>query len=298
MRARVQNAVKVWKRLGGSAVVVLSGAGKLEDRALHPEVSEARVMLDLILCEEGAPPRDRILLEERATNTAENALHSVALLQEMPQVARLHVVTAAWHTMRASVPFQVFAPLNWRVTMEGAVESSSTTHQDLALLSSTLADIAHLAIDKGLEKPASLLWQYALRSLLDDATTDDTIAIGYTASAHAPPVLPPRIVAAGPCTFGGTSAAVATNVAGVIITLDPLENAASACLLGQVVFAALPYDQPPSGGNPRVTYLSPLDSQRVATRIECTGAVASGSGVVVARTQTEMLTLLKCGQQP
>lgn len=291
MKARVRHAVGVWNRLKGSAVVVLCGAGKAEERALHPDLSEARVMLDLMLCEVGAPPRHRIILEEGSTNTAENARNAMIMLEKEKSLAVVYVVTAAWHALRASVPFQVFAPLHWDVVMEGAPDptpGAPSTQQDMGLLGSTLSDVARLR--KGEQpKESELLWQYALRSLNRE---EEAAVVGYSSNCPPPNLLPPNVVVPmGPCQRKPGA------VAGILVTLDPLDNAAAACALGEIVFCSLPENYQDESGA-RVTRLSPLNSQRVGVRVDCSSSSSSSSSskdIFVARTAEQLATHLHCG---
>ena len=76
--------------------VVVSGA-----RGRGEEISEARCMADWLTAR-GVPP-ERVLLEERATNTEENIRYSLALLEERGVTGDLAVVTSDYHLCRAAM---------------------------------------------------------------------------------------------------------------------------------------------------------------------------------------------------
>lgn len=81
---------------GQDMPVVVTGA-----RGRDEEISEARCMADW-LTERGVDP-DRILLEEQATNTAENLKYSIALLSEhgVDATADIAFCTSDYHMCRA-----------------------------------------------------------------------------------------------------------------------------------------------------------------------------------------------------
>lgn len=264
MKARVEHALRMWQSVAAPAVVVLSGGGKPEDVALYPDVTEARAMRDLLRCAH-VVPEDAVLLEEASTNTAENARNSVALLQARGlSIDTMYVVTSDWHTARARVPFEVFVPPSWRLAMAGAPPVSSVrSHRDLALLPSTMADVAHLL---GVERfpSASLLWAAVSRSLAGRGES----GVVWTASAGAPPphALQSSAVAvlAGPCVVPRAASAPVP----VLVTLDSLP--AHACSLAHVSFGLVP-----SQGSPRfrdaltIERLVPLTSSSWIVRVHC-----------------------------
>ncbi len=93
--ARVRHAEKLAAELNVRAVM-LSGWGMTGD-------SEAKQMARI--WQGGSVP---LVLEELSTNTAENATRSLDLIQAMPGVTRVTVVTSAWH-MRTPYFFRHYA---------------------------------------------------------------------------------------------------------------------------------------------------------------------------------------------
>lgn len=96
-RARIQGAAR-WYQLTQPAAVIVTGIGPDgEPRASAEAMADA-------LAHSGVP-RDRILLEPRATNTRENALYSVELGRARG-ITRFVVVTSALHLRRALGDFR------------------------------------------------------------------------------------------------------------------------------------------------------------------------------------------------
>ncbi|KAJ4461893.1 putative DUF218 domain [Paratrimastix pyriformis] len=102
MTARVAKAAELyhsWKAIPGvTPLLILTGGKKYGG----DQDSEAQWMKDQVLQEE--VPEDAILLEDRATNTAENALFVKNMLDER-KITRLTVITSEFHVDRSRFVF-------------------------------------------------------------------------------------------------------------------------------------------------------------------------------------------------
>jgi uncharacterized SAM-binding protein YcdF (DUF218 family) len=140
-------------REGRARYVIISGAAM--DPALEA-FSEARVLGDML--EEWGIGRGRILLENRARNTHENAVFSRELALEHG-LSRLLVVTSAFHMRRAAECFAAVGlpvdrlPVDYRAS--GSAEGIFPRAQPLADSTMALREIAGLYVYRfqGYAKP-------------------------------------------------------------------------------------------------------------------------------------------------
>ena len=170
MKRRVKRAIELWERSRRQSLLLLSGSKK-HDAAFSDDeefVTEATAMLEMATC--SGIPRNYIWLEERATNTAENAAFvarflSETLTQNFTQISRVRVVTSEWHVPRARMVFEVFlAPHPWELVMEGAPDDGSPQRikEDLVLMPSTIHDMQ--AVRRGLDK-SLVMWAVASQEM-------------------------------------------------------------------------------------------------------------------------------------
>lgn len=96
LRRRLAHGVEVWKQRDASYLLVSGGI-------VGPPPAEAEVMRALAI-ELGVPP-ERIVVEDRARNTFENAVYSGRIFRERGW-RRLAVVTDAFHMPRALFVFR------------------------------------------------------------------------------------------------------------------------------------------------------------------------------------------------
>lgn len=98
LRGRLDQAISVWRhaRTQGHDPVLVPSGGQGSDEP----VAEAVAMAEY-LREQGVPD-DRILVEDRATNTEENLRYSRALLDSAGHDEEMLVVTSNYHVMRAA----------------------------------------------------------------------------------------------------------------------------------------------------------------------------------------------------
>lgn len=147
LKQRVLHAAKVWRNTS-NGLLILSGARKNDLDALKGlVVTEASTMKDIAVC--AGVPSSYIWLEERASNTVENAFFSVALLNELANfslVKDVVVVTSEWHVARARVAFELLVPPALALRMEGAPDATGRHDErsDLALLPATWRDVVAL----------------------------------------------------------------------------------------------------------------------------------------------------------
>jgi uncharacterized SAM-binding protein YcdF (DUF218 family) len=95
LERRVGHAAALWRR-GAAPLLLLSGGGGRQR-------SEADAMRELALA--AGVPADALLLEERSSNTIENAAFSAALLREKGR-QRVIIVSEAYHLLRARILFR------------------------------------------------------------------------------------------------------------------------------------------------------------------------------------------------
>lgn len=116
LASRLDRAVRAYDaatRAGRQPMLLVSG-GQGPDE----EVTEARAMADY-LTNRGLPP-DRVLLEDRSRNTAENLTYSLAVMDQVRPNHRCVVVTNNFHVLRAAL-------LARRTGVRGQVVGSPTT---------------------------------------------------------------------------------------------------------------------------------------------------------------------------
>ncbi len=96
-KARTAQAIELYKD-GWAPKLIFSGA------ALDPlSPSNASVMREQAV--RGGVPSDDVIIEERATDTAQNALRSISILEEL-NVETIILVTSSYHQRRASMEFR------------------------------------------------------------------------------------------------------------------------------------------------------------------------------------------------
>jgi uncharacterized SAM-binding protein YcdF (DUF218 family) len=96
LQRRIEHAVRLARQRSDALLLLTGGVG------LHPP-SEAEVMARL--AEQGGVARERMLLEDRATNTRESARNCAALLREWGD-CDVWLVTDAYHQRRARLAFR------------------------------------------------------------------------------------------------------------------------------------------------------------------------------------------------
>jgi len=96
LRRRVEHAVDLWRQRPDVRLVLTGGLGRFPP-------AEAEVMARF--AESAGVPRERMLLESRATTTRESARFCAALLAEY-EVRRVVIVTDAYHQRRARLAFR------------------------------------------------------------------------------------------------------------------------------------------------------------------------------------------------
>ena len=114
MRARVLSAVKLFKE-GWAPQIMFTGS------AAHTQFVEANVMAGLAKSE--GVPADKIILETKARNTAENAFFSYQLMKERGLNSAV-IVTSPEHLLRSNVFFSRY-PIDYCMSPSGEPEEMS-----------------------------------------------------------------------------------------------------------------------------------------------------------------------------
>ncbi|HET7629822.1 MAG TPA: YdcF family protein [Candidatus Saccharimonadales bacterium] len=97
--ARADEAIRLYQN-GWAPLVIFSGAAKDKSGPSNAEVMRTRAI------NQGVPAAD-ILVENFATNTAENAKNTLKISRDY-QLDRVILVTSAYHQRRASIEFKAF----------------------------------------------------------------------------------------------------------------------------------------------------------------------------------------------
>lgn len=164
MKRRVHHAVSLWKTRRNSAMLVLSGSKKPDAGFGESYMSEAQAMYELAACE--GVPESSMRLEQRATNTAQNAAYVARLLSNLSNVDTVTVVSSDWHLPRASTVFLLaFSHFgSFQVFFDGAPDPGPNKGlaSDLRMMGSTINDLQ--ALYSGFDK-SYLVWSLAVQAL-------------------------------------------------------------------------------------------------------------------------------------
>ncbi len=174
LKRRVLHGVSVWRSVGPGALLVLSGARKqspLLSSSSSSSTTEASAMAELAFC--AGVPSSAVWLEQRASNTVENALFVAALLSELgahaSSIEEVVLVSSDWHLPRALLAFHLLLPPRMRLVARPAPDSdgllAERLRSDLALLPATWRDVAALRPPP----PRPLVWAVLVRLLGPDA---------------------------------------------------------------------------------------------------------------------------------
>lgn len=265
MKRRVECGVGLWKKATVPTALILSGARKFSH--MKDVATEASAMVDIARCA-GVDPA-YVWKEERATNTAENALYVADLMSSIlgnfSHFEQVTVVTSEWHVWRAKAVFEALLPLRWRLHVHACPdEGGGLESSDLNLFRSTLKDMAGMAWLPKLLEPSMLLWAYAARALIHDKFARPLIL------SHGGDQQPPSFIVSdlshrivkhwqGPCQ---------RLVVSDVWINPPLLN--KVCSVARIAFAVMDDEQLITNKiAARLTRMAPVGPSQWAVRLDC-----------------------------
>lgn len=100
LKKRAEKAAELHQKTG--APIVLSGGGNSETG------TEAQVLKNILTASPYSIKEDALLLDEKATNTMQNALGTLAKIQETGTKGdlKIYLVTSDWHAPRSELSFR------------------------------------------------------------------------------------------------------------------------------------------------------------------------------------------------